>query len=104
MAPACASTSCGRWSMTALILGLTASSRASAAVAASFAETFFDRIRAAISLADRRQRSSIAHSVSTPACSAVQQWLSTRAHEWPARFVLEEVHGIDSIQLQLVTN
>ena len=44
MASACASTSAGRWSITALIFGLTASSRASAAVAASFAETFFDLI------------------------------------------------------------
>ena len=26
------------------------------------------------------------------------------SHECPARFVLEEVHGIDSIQFQLVTN
>ena len=50
---ACASTSSGRWSTTALIAGLTASSRASAAVAASLAETFFDLIRPASSL--RRQ-------------------------------------------------
>ena len=42
MAAACASTSAGRWSTTALIFGLTASSRASAADAASFAEIFFD--------------------------------------------------------------
>src|ERR1700704_2009039 len=66
MAPACASTSAGRCSTTALIDGLTASSRASAADAASFAETFFDLIRAAISAADKRQRSCIARSVSTP--------------------------------------
>src|SRR5712671_4613662 len=52
-----------RLSTTALIDGLTASSRASAADAASFAETFLDLIRAAISAADRRQRSSIANSV-----------------------------------------
>ena len=44
MASACASTSAGRWSITALIFGLTASSRASAAVAASLAETSFDLI------------------------------------------------------------
>jgi hypothetical protein len=44
MADACARTSAGLWSTTALILGLTASSRASAAVAASVAETFFDLI------------------------------------------------------------
>src|SRR5450759_483493 len=63
MAAASASTSAGRCSTTALIAGLTASSRASAAEAASFAETFFDLIIAAISAADRRQRSSIANSV-----------------------------------------
>src|SRR5258707_12610220 len=63
MAVACASTSSGRWSTTALIDGLTASNRASAADAACFAETFFDLIKAAISAADRRQRSSIAHFV-----------------------------------------
>src|SRR5580692_5057043 len=62
MAAACASTSSGRWSTTALMDGLTASSRASAAEAASFAETFFDLIRAAISAADRRQSSSIVNS------------------------------------------
>jgi hypothetical protein len=63
IAEACASTSAGLWSITALILGLTASSRANAAVAASFAETFFDFIRPARSAADKRQRSSIANSV-----------------------------------------
>ena len=45
MAPACASTSAGRWSTTALIDGLTASSRASAETAASLAEIFRDRIQ-----------------------------------------------------------
>jgi hypothetical protein len=66
MAEACASTSAGRWSTTALILGLTASSRASAEVAASFAETFFDLIREAISAADRRHRSCMQNSVRWP--------------------------------------
>src|ERR1700688_2222953 len=63
---ACASTSSGRWSTTALIDGLTASNRASADEAASFAETFFERIRPASSAADRRQRSSMANSLSSP--------------------------------------
>src|SRR4029079_14769013 len=62
-AAACASTSSGLWSTTALILGLTASSRASAAVAASLAETFFERISDAISAADRRQRSCMQNSI-----------------------------------------
>ena len=57
MAEACASTSAGLWSTTALILGLTASGRASAAVAASVAETFFDLLSEAISAADRRASS-----------------------------------------------
>jgi hypothetical protein len=43
---------------------LTASSRASAAVAASFAETFFDLISEAISAADRRHRSCMQNSLS----------------------------------------
>jgi hypothetical protein len=63
-AAASASTSAGLWSTTALIWGLTASSRASAACAASFAESFFDLISDARSAADRRQTSCIARSVS----------------------------------------
>src|SRR6185369_3463085 len=62
-AEACASTSSGLWSTTALILGLTASSRASAAVAASLDETFFALISAAISAADRRHRFCMQNSI-----------------------------------------
>src|SRR3954468_15093118 len=69
-AAACASTSSGLWSTTALILGLTASSRANPAVAASVAETFFDLISAAISAADRRHRSCMQNSVSIGALLA----------------------------------
>src|SRR5689334_15332036 len=69
-AAACASTSSGLWSTTALILGLTASSRASAAVAASFAETFFDLTSEAISAADRRHRSCMQNSISIGALVA----------------------------------
>src|ERR1700734_1712065 len=49
--------------MTALIDGLTASSRASAANAASLAETFFDFCRVASSAAERRQRFCMANSL-----------------------------------------
>src|SRR6185369_16904003 len=69
-AAACVSTSSGLWSTTALILGLTASSRASAAVAASFAETFFDLTSEAISAADRRHRSCMQNSISIGALVA----------------------------------
>src|SRR6202171_867400 len=55
IASACANTSAGRWSTTALINGLTASSRASAADAASFPETFLELIQAATFAADTRQ-------------------------------------------------
>src|SRR6185437_2062792 len=53
--------------------GLTASSRASAEVAASFADTFFDLTRAARSAADRRQRSCMMGSVWTCRLLAARQ-------------------------------
>jgi len=37
-------------------------------------------------------------------CDKERRGCLGQAHERPARFVLEEVHGIDSIQFQLVTN
>ncbi len=64
-------------------LGVDRVSRASAAVAASFAETFFDLISEAISAADRRHRSCMQNSISIGALVErfPAKWKPVRAKE-----------------------